>query len=420
MSETGPDHHQHGSEEEPSHLPEGFTASDHEFGGPYIFVTRDLLVRNEDRPRLLAVLQDRGFEPHVREVGRGLSWLMLPDAPQDDQFVPELVSRLRAQEEDPIAVSPNHVLGWVSHSIPITATPPEPAPPLPPIEACEGRGGEGVTVAVLDGGMPERIPDWFDGAAVPLDPGGADVEPPSADGAPLIDPAGHGVFVAGLVHRFAPGATVLYHRVLDQNGFVTDVQLAEELRRVGRIPEVQVINLSLGGHTHDAVAGLPATAEALEELRIHRPDLVVVAGAGNEGVERPFYPAAYKGVIGVAAVGADGRRACFSNYGSWVDCAAAGVDVTSTFLTVRDVTVQSYYHPNCLGRDDPGLKPFSFDGWASMSGTSAAAPVVSGLIATKMTEAEVDARTAADALIDAIGQPRLPGIGVVLPAGQSD
>ncbi|NED51479.1 peptidase S8 and S53 subtilisin kexin sedolisin, partial [Micromonospora aurantiaca] len=52
---------------------------------------------------------------------------------------------------------------------------------------------------------------------------------------------------------------------------------------------------------------------------------VVVACAGNAATDRPFWPAAMKPVIGVAALdGAD--RAWFSNHGWWVDACAQGVD----------------------------------------------------------------------------------------------
>ena len=58
---------------------------------------------------------------------------------------------------------------------------------------------------------------------------------------------------------------------------------------------------------------------------------MVVAAAGNRDTNKRTYPAAYlDSVIAVAATNRQDRRATFSNYGSWVDVAAPGVDVLST------------------------------------------------------------------------------------------
>jgi subtilisin family serine protease len=56
---------------------------------------------------------------------------------------------------------------------------------------------------------------------------------------------------------------------------------------------------------------------------------IVVAAAGNNNSSSPHYPAGYDGVISVAATDSNDDRASFSNYGSWVDIAAPGVDVVS-------------------------------------------------------------------------------------------
>ena len=73
--------------------------------------------------------------------------------------------------------------------------------------------------------------------------------------------------------------------------------------------------------------------------------IVVVASAGNDGVCRPAYPAAFDGVVSVAALGPDGP-APFSNWGSWVRACAPGVDVASTF-----------YIGNCAGEGEVRRRP---------------------------------------------------------------
>ena len=57
--------------------------------------------------------------------------------------------------------------------------------------------------------------------------------------------------------------------------------------------------------------------------------IIVVASAGNDGLNYPQYPAYYDNMISVAATNSLDRRAPFSNYGSWVDIAAPGVDILS-------------------------------------------------------------------------------------------
>lgn len=58
---------------------------------------------------------------------------------------------------------------------------------------------------------------------------------------------------------------------------------------------------------------------------------VLTAAAGNENTSNPRYPAAYDKVIAVAATDGNDARASFSNYGSWVDVAAPGVNIFTTY-----------------------------------------------------------------------------------------
>jgi subtilisin family serine protease len=80
---------------------------------------------------------------------------------------------------------------------------------------------------------------------------------------------------------------------------------------------------------------------------------ILVAAAGNYNTYFRLYPAGYDQVIAVAATDHDDNRAGFSNYGSWVDICAPGVDIYSTLFN---------------------------DTYVSWSGTSMATPTVAGLI----------------------------------------
>ena len=57
---------------------------------------------------------------------------------------------------------------------------------------------------------------------------------------------------------------------------------------------------------------------------------VVIFAAGNDGISNGA-PANYEPVIAVGATDQSGRRSSFSNYGPWVDIAAPGVDILSTY-----------------------------------------------------------------------------------------
>jgi len=54
------------------------------------------------------------------------------------------------------------------------------------------------------------------------------------------------------------------------------------------------------------------------------------APAGTDGTEVIRYPAGYPGVLAIAAHGRDNRKSPFSNYGTWIDFTAPGVDILAT------------------------------------------------------------------------------------------
>ena len=99
---------------------------------------------------------------------------------------------------------------------------------------------------------------------------------------------------------------------------------------------------------------------------------IVVAAAGNENISTPSYPAAYENVISVAATDSNDDRASFSNYGSWVDIAAPGVDILSLHAAGTDMYANGkHFYPY----SDPNATMYI------ASGTSMACPHVSGACA---------------------------------------
>ncbi len=108
-----------------------------------------------------------------------------------------------------------------------------------------------------------------------------------------------------------------------------------------------VLNLSLGGSS-----GSQTLANAVAYA--WNAGCLVVAAAGNSGSSTPQYPAYYTNCIAVAATDSSDRLASFSQFGSWVDIAAPGASILSTYYRNR---------------------------YATLSGTSMASPYVAGAAA---------------------------------------
>lgn len=369
-------------------------------GGGYLYRTGELLVAQEDLPAVQRLLRewgepapsDRGFR--TEPVTTGSQWVRLTLGVESTR-VPRLVADLRAldrsaQGKGAYRVSPNHVLRGNSHPIfGGTPNPPKPSSELGPPPPGSGIvGGRRVRVAVLDTGEPFKHP-WFNGRVSPLvRPGVMSAGPDPGEDLPEVLPryAGHSTFVTGVVLQHAPGAEIVVDRILDQWGETTDADLAAALRRIP--VDVEVVLVSAGGYTHDNI-GLPLTEEALAELKDRNPKVQLCAPAGNGGIDRPMYPAAFNAVVAVAALGAEATKPEWSNYGSWVDACTSGVEVRSTFLNHRGYLEQGY---NTVGV--PPVKQ-AFDGWASWSGTCFAAARVTGAIAQVAARPGMDAAQAA-------------------------
>ncbi|HEV3014252.1 MAG TPA: S8 family serine peptidase, partial [Actinomycetota bacterium] len=179
----------------------------------------------------------------------------------------------------------------------------------------------------------------------------------------------------------APDATVVSYRVDDPDDPECGIPisfLVAALRGIAADDEVDVVNMSLGGSQWSEFeeGAIEAVLDAGK---------VVVASAGNNGDRMPQYPAAFPGVISVGATDEQGQIAEFSSYGK-VDVVAPGVCVA--VAEVADTQQQV-----CGGRQSgPGV--------AFASGTSFAAPIVSGLLALAESRSPLLARLALAATAD--------------------
>jgi subtilisin family serine protease len=218
---------------------------------------------------------------------------------------------------------------------------------------------------------------------------------------------GHGTFIASIVRAMAPRAQVWAPRIFERAGAIYEVDIVNALLAVlDRAPDV--ISLSAGTHTW-LDRGLLTFQEFVNGPLSERGNTVLVAAAGNEGYDWKFSPAEMEAVIGVGALGPPGdARAWFSNYGDWVKVFAPGQDLVHAFAEGTYT-----YH------ERRGSPPASFSGMARWSGTSFSTPVVSGLIAARMSGTGESAREAADSLLRLARAQALPGVGPVLHPGQA-
>jgi subtilisin family serine protease len=92
------------------------------------------------------------------------------------------------------------------------------------------------------------------------------------------------------------------------------------------------------------------------------------------------------------------RRSWFSNYGSWVDVYAPGEDIVNAYARLPYKTTSGEVRDTSAGI-------------VKWSGTSFATPVVTGLIAARMSRTGENAREAADALLAGARCLFRPGVG---------
>ncbi len=259
------------------------------------------------------------------------------------------------------------------------------------------------TVIIIDTGFAEDSTSWpaalqtLAGNTLPKDIDKAD---PGGD--KELDPvAGHGTFIAGVVELLTPGCTLKVEKALDIEGDVDEWVLKGFLDHlVAGANDHTIVNLSLGGYAPSR--GMWALARTVRRLQAKKA--VIVASAGNDGIPRPSYPACFRGVVSVGALGPYGPAA-FSNLGPWVRACAPGVELVSTFF-------DNFNGPTVVvtGAKDPD----QFKGWAEWSGTSFSAPVVVAALAREMGASGCDAKTAVKNIIDAPGLARIPGMGTIV------
>ncbi|MCM3358148.1 S8 family peptidase [Psychrobacillus sp. MER TA 171] len=222
--------------------------------------------------------------------------------------------------------------------------------------------GESIIVAVIDTGCDFNHPDLeeaiIDGYNFTTDDNG--------DVNIYMDYRGHGTHVAGIIAArennqgiigVAPKSQLLVLKTIDKNGKGNLQNVIKAINYAIRWngpknQKVSIINMSLGGVQH-----FEELYEVIKEAR--KKGVLIVAAAGNDGDGRPdtqeiSYPGFYQEVIQVGSINEDLTLSSYSNTNINLDFVAPGGAILSTFLNGQ---------------------------YALLSGTSMAAPYVSGALA---------------------------------------
>lgn len=191
------------------------------------------------------------------------------------------------------------------------------------VEAWPLASGANIKVAVLDSGVDANHVDLRSKI---------DARANFSSAATQDDNYGHGTAVAGIVgaaHNtegvagVCPGCRILDGKVLNDSGSGSASGIANGINWAVN-NGAKVINMSLGMRSSRTLQ--TAVIKAWDK------GVVLVAAAGNGGNTTKLYPAAYPNVIAVGATDNRDAKASFSTYdASWVDVAAPGVNVYSTF-----------------------------------------------------------------------------------------
>jgi hypothetical protein len=244
-----------------------------------------------------------------------------------------------------------------------------------------GTGGLGVRIGLLD----TRVAPGLDlDDTLVLSEGDVLVAP----GGPWPYRSGHATFLAGLIHQYAPKASIVVRPVLHGPDAKTTswnaaVGLLDLVHPTDGSEPVDIVVMALGCFTADAEAPLVLQTA----VSMVRDDAVLLAAGGNyadmtmdeiraTALSRrsPMWPAALDGVTAVGSHDRHGKRSRFSPAVPWVDLSAPGEQLRSTYFNGQVAM------PDVSGRPVPAT---TFTGSAEWTGSSLSTAVAAGRLAVR-------------------------------------
>jgi subtilisin family serine protease len=185
------------------------------------------------------------------------------------------------------------------------------------------RGAAETVVAILDTGVDLSHPDLQGSFVQGYDFVNRDADP--------SDDHGHGTMVAGIVAARAnnglggvgacSSCSLMPVKVIAANGSGSAADIAEGIRWAA----------DHGAHVLNMSFALSGSDEGVAQAIAYAQErgVLVVAAAGNAGTADITFPAAYAGVLSVAATDPSDARYDWSSYGGWVRLAAPGCSVAT-------------------------------------------------------------------------------------------
>ena len=209
-------------------------------------------------------------------------------------------------------------------------------------------GSTGVPIAMIDSGVDPTHPDL----ASKLIPGWSFL----TGTADTHDVLGHGTQTAGTAAAIGNNAAgvagvawknpIMPLVVLNSSDWASYSDIASAIMYAAD-HGVRIVNISIGGSSYSS------TLQSAVDYAWNK-GTVVFAAAGNYASSTPIYPAGCTNVVAVGATDSNDTLAGFSNYGTYVDLTAPGVNIVTTL---------------------------SGGGYGGVSGTSFSSPITAGIAA---------------------------------------
>jgi hypothetical protein len=364
----------------------------------FLYRMDQLLCDESDLPVVLEAFDAIGeARPSDDAISPGRVGLCVIDTAGRDSS--DLAERLSRHIGDDQVVTPTYVLDAQARYSMCPATDPIPWAGEVPVWP-EPIGQRYVDVAVVDTGWAAEVAtdSPFGRFTAVREDSEIDDELFFDDGVSIRPYGGHGSATAACVLATS-GAENVRVEVRDVlvGGGVDELSILEDLVTIVEAG-VDVVSIQAGFYTRGN-----REPKSFVNFRRHvlskQRRTVLLAAAGNDATDRPFWPAAlgYVTAVGALTKGGDARTR-WSNLGHWVDVYATGEEVVVPYVNGR------FEYPD-------GTSAQFTQGLARWSGTSFSTPYVAGVVARRMVERDVDARTALKQVLAEARDAALPHTG---------